>query len=409
MESGTAREFGRIIAEGVKAAAGADMPCPGSKIRSKGMGRGLGVGGGKGPVGMPIGAKGTLTKRRPKQKSASVKAPLSKEAKELRGVLEKSAFGGGLGRRALARLATMLPTTIGGGVWGAGVGGIHGALRKKDPGETRLKSVLRSALTGAGTGAGIGAGFGAGLSGIGPLMTGNPAVMIPGMVGGGLLGHRLARRPEKAPEKSAAHELGRLIGTAKFTKVAGDREFAVRVAAFKLLAKKAGYKDNDINALVKSASMKKKAQGWLPYLLGAGGLGAGAAGIYGLGKNMGWWGQKKPVNPYVQRIQQLAEARDAAQKAGMSWLGPQPPGVGGAGGAGGAGGGYGMNYGMGKVGPKWNAQTRQLFSRAGIDPEQERGTLDAIQAMQYGGIRRQQRGRELAGLARLGTGMGVAI
>jgi len=29
------------------------MPCPGDKIRSKGMGRGLGRGGGKGPMGIP--------------------------------------------------------------------------------------------------------------------------------------------------------------------------------------------------------------------------------------------------------------------------------------------------------------------------------------------------------------------
>ena len=29
------------------------LPCPGSKIRSKGKGRGLGRGKGKGPIGMP--------------------------------------------------------------------------------------------------------------------------------------------------------------------------------------------------------------------------------------------------------------------------------------------------------------------------------------------------------------------
>lgn len=29
------------------------MPCPGSKIRSKGKGRGLGRGKGKGPIGIP--------------------------------------------------------------------------------------------------------------------------------------------------------------------------------------------------------------------------------------------------------------------------------------------------------------------------------------------------------------------
>lgn len=32
--------------------------CPGSKIRSKGMGRGLGRGKGKGPIGVPYKKKG---------------------------------------------------------------------------------------------------------------------------------------------------------------------------------------------------------------------------------------------------------------------------------------------------------------------------------------------------------------
>lgn len=32
-------------------------PCPGSKIRSKGMGRGLGRGKGKGPIGKPYRSK----------------------------------------------------------------------------------------------------------------------------------------------------------------------------------------------------------------------------------------------------------------------------------------------------------------------------------------------------------------
>jgi len=31
--------------------------CPGSKIRSGGMGRGLGTGGGKGPIGSPVGRR----------------------------------------------------------------------------------------------------------------------------------------------------------------------------------------------------------------------------------------------------------------------------------------------------------------------------------------------------------------
>ena len=45
------------IDQGTKEAAVADLPCPGSKIRSGGKGRGLGRGGGKGPIGVPIGVK----------------------------------------------------------------------------------------------------------------------------------------------------------------------------------------------------------------------------------------------------------------------------------------------------------------------------------------------------------------
>lgn len=33
------------------------MPCPGSKIRSKGLGRGKGIGKTKGPIGIPVGKK----------------------------------------------------------------------------------------------------------------------------------------------------------------------------------------------------------------------------------------------------------------------------------------------------------------------------------------------------------------
>jgi hypothetical protein len=34
-----------------------NLPCPGSKIRSGGLGQGLGRGGGQGPIGVPIKAK----------------------------------------------------------------------------------------------------------------------------------------------------------------------------------------------------------------------------------------------------------------------------------------------------------------------------------------------------------------
>lgn len=38
--------------------------CPGSKIRSKGKGKGLGFGKGKGPIGIPIGYKKKLIKKK---------------------------------------------------------------------------------------------------------------------------------------------------------------------------------------------------------------------------------------------------------------------------------------------------------------------------------------------------------
>lgn len=48
----------RINAENGKEAGDTeDLPCPGSKIRSKGKGRGLGYGKGKGPIGKPAGEK----------------------------------------------------------------------------------------------------------------------------------------------------------------------------------------------------------------------------------------------------------------------------------------------------------------------------------------------------------------
>ena len=68
MESKAARELGRIVAESKLSKRAktsktdglevdVNLPCPGSKIRSRGMGRGLGKGMGMGPVGMPIGRK----------------------------------------------------------------------------------------------------------------------------------------------------------------------------------------------------------------------------------------------------------------------------------------------------------------------------------------------------------------
>ena len=49
--------YGQPVAPAASPAAGGAQPCPGSKINSGGAGRGLGVGGGRGPMGVPVGAK----------------------------------------------------------------------------------------------------------------------------------------------------------------------------------------------------------------------------------------------------------------------------------------------------------------------------------------------------------------
>lgn len=198
--------------------------------------------------------------------------------------------------------------------------------------------------------------------------------------------------------KAASYDIGRKLAATILLKEAADRDFMAITGIVEKLAKKAGLDENQTSGLVKKATVEKSA-----ILLGGLGLGLGAYGAYNLGKNMGWWGQSK--NPYVQRIQQLSEARDAAQKAGMPWLGPQGPGMGGAGGAGGMGG-MGMDY-SGGLGPHTSPAMAQLFSRAGYDPKRNRSMMDHIQALQFGGLNRMTRGKELGALARMGTGMGL--
>lgn len=52
-----AKRGDRVPSEGEESEGGVVLPCPGSKIRSKGLELGLGHGRGKGPIGIPIGAK----------------------------------------------------------------------------------------------------------------------------------------------------------------------------------------------------------------------------------------------------------------------------------------------------------------------------------------------------------------
>jgi len=48
---------GTTTAKKAGTAKSSELSCPGSKIRSGGQGQGLGRGGGKGPLGVPLGAK----------------------------------------------------------------------------------------------------------------------------------------------------------------------------------------------------------------------------------------------------------------------------------------------------------------------------------------------------------------
>ena len=83
---------------------------------------------------------------------------------------------------------------------GAAVGGAYGALRKKDPGESRADAIVRSAGTGLATdlGSHLGKRLGASLA----KKTHNPKIAIGLIAGGDILGsgigYELAkRRPKK--------------------------------------------------------------------------------------------------------------------------------------------------------------------------------------------------------------------
>lgn len=55
--SATARDRELVLRAYGATKQAADLPCPGSRIRSRGMGRGLGRGMGRGPIGIPVGEK----------------------------------------------------------------------------------------------------------------------------------------------------------------------------------------------------------------------------------------------------------------------------------------------------------------------------------------------------------------
>ena len=100
-------------------------PCPGSKLRSGGMGRGLGRGKGKGPVGVPVGAK-----------FASLNAPLADAALMLLDKRAKKLTPGSL-KGGKSEPASKAP---------AGEGGRFKAMKKKLGGKVRDPGAVAAAI-----------------------------------------------------------------------------------------------------------------------------------------------------------------------------------------------------------------------------------------------------------------------
>jgi hypothetical protein len=209
---------------------------------------------------------------------------------------------------------------------------------------------------------------------------------------------------------AVARELGRITAGTVLVKQAADRDFKMRTATFTLLAKKAGYRADEIDAVVKSAALKKQAF-WGKALRGLAGLGAlGGVGLggYHAGKGLGWWGAAE--DPTQKKMREFGEMMQKGQQMGLTpdqikmIAGKDPrfahmfasPAAGAAG-AGAAGG----------TDKKWGAGMSKLFSRAGINPEQDNDMSDALQAMSYGADTRQQRGRALQNIARMNYSYGV--
>jgi len=422
----------------------------------------LGGSGAPAPAQKPAKESTKAPKKEAPRETPVKKASLSKDAAVLRGVLEKQAIFGGIGRlllntggRAMRRIGGVMGRAgledSGKMVSGAGsklrrLGGLATAgkklgatgrpakrmvarMNKADPKVVqrlirRIPEIQRAQgiaqLTGLGA---TGLGAGALLSGGGggaPAPAQASAGITPEQMmlfqqmlqqGQGQGMNTSASPKNDGIQKAAvARELGRITAGTVLVKQAADRNFKVRTATFTLLAKKAGYRADEINAVVKSAALKKQA--WLRKALGGlaslGALGGVGLGGYHLGKGLGWWGAAE--DPTQKKMREFGEMMQKGQQMGLNpdqikmIAGKDPrfahmfasPAAGAAG-AGAAGG----------TGQKWGAGMSKLFSRAGINPEQDNDMSDALQAMSYGADTRQQRGRALQNIARMNYSYGV--
>ena len=181
---------------------------------------GIGAGAGLGLHALGTGAGYNMPHRKTAALKQAARSRLLRRAallgRKANRVIDPGGFGASMvpGRK-------ILRNTLGIGGYGAGVGGIVGAARQKDEGESRLGAILRSALTGGAVGSGVGGGASLGTRGGVGLLTrgmvlGNKASIAPILAGisapyaggalGGVGGYRLARR-QPQEKTSAARRL----------------------------------------------------------------------------------------------------------------------------------------------------------------------------------------------------------
>lgn len=214
------------------------------------------------------------------------------------------------------------------------------------------------------------------------------------------LDKKLTKPEGKMTTSKVARELGCIVAEKQLEKKAALAVFDAFVDTAAKLGKAAGLKAFEVEELVKKAEYgmgdygQQQQQQTQP-IPGMSMKQLSAAPSFFSGENLNpWnWGEN-PAERAGRRIKSYyGSLGQDVPKPGQ----PGAPGAAGGGGEGAAGG----------KGPLYNAQTRKLFTRAGYDPKQERGTMDALQALRFGAGNRVQRGKELNALARSGTGFGV--